>query len=218
MSSGGLDKKRGYDATRRRERAEVERGATRSRVIAAATKLFVANGYTGTTMAAIAREAGVALQSVYSAGRSKADLLHAAVERAVGGDEEEVMVHERPAFTRIAEVADPVEQIRRFVAVVIDIHQRSAGIQRAQIEAGAVDPLVHEWLTDAHHRRLATMVIGMEMLPADRLRHSVEECVDVMWALASPEVFDLLLRVRGWDWPKIHQWLEQAAIDLLLTD
>src|SRR4051812_44549341 len=111
MSSGDITERRPYDARRRRERAEEERRATRSRVIDAATRLFVANGYTGTTMAAIAREAGVAMQSVYSAGRSKADLLHAAVDRAVAGDDRDVLMHDRPSFTSIAAERDPVRQV-----------------------------------------------------------------------------------------------------------
>ncbi|HEX4175708.1 MAG TPA: helix-turn-helix domain-containing protein, partial [Acidimicrobiales bacterium] len=87
MSSGSARPKRQYDARRRRERAAEERRATRTKVLEAATRLFVAKGYTATTMADIAREAGVAMQSVYTAGRSKADLLSAAVERAVAGDD-----------------------------------------------------------------------------------------------------------------------------------
>src|SRR6187431_35432 len=97
-----IDPKRAYDATRRRERAEEERRATRRRVLDAAHRLFVANGYTETTMAGIAREAGVALQSVYKAGRSKAELLHMVVDRAVAGDDEAVMIADRAAFKAIA--------------------------------------------------------------------------------------------------------------------
>ena len=46
-----------------------ERQATQLRVVEAARGLFLTKGYVATTMAEIAREAGVALQSVYSAGQ-----------------------------------------------------------------------------------------------------------------------------------------------------
>jgi len=75
--------KRPYDARRRRERAEEERGATRRRVVEAARHLFLTRGYVATTVADIASEAGVALQSVYKAGQSKADLLHLVADIAV---------------------------------------------------------------------------------------------------------------------------------------
>ncbi|MDT4919818.1 MAG: hypothetical protein QOI15_720, partial [Pseudonocardiales bacterium] len=126
--------KRPYDARRRRARAEEERRATRGRVIEAATRLFVANGYTGTTMADIAREAGVAMQSVYTAGRSKADLLHAAVERAVAGDDADVLVHQRPVFAALAAEPDPARQVQLIADLICEIQQRSAPIQAAYRE------------------------------------------------------------------------------------
>src|SRR5262249_18350270 len=93
--------KRPYDARRRRQRAEQERRATRLRVIEAAHALFLDRGYVATTMADIAREAGVALQSVYKVGHSKADLLHEVRDLAVAGDDQQVMLLDRPEFTAI---------------------------------------------------------------------------------------------------------------------
>ena len=62
--------KRRYDTTGRRVRAE----ATRDRVVEAASRVFLARGYTGATIPAIAAEAGVALQTVYRAAPGKAGL------------------------------------------------------------------------------------------------------------------------------------------------
>ena len=93
--------RRRYDATSRRARAEGERRATRRRVVGAAHRLFVDKGYVATTIADIAEEAGVAIQSVYKAGKSKADLLHAAVDLAVAGDDEDVLLTDRPPFAAI---------------------------------------------------------------------------------------------------------------------
>lgn len=218
MSIPEAEKPRRYDATRRRERAEQERRATRARVIDAATKLFVSRGYTGTTMAAIAAEAGVAMQSVYSAGASKADLLHHAVDLAVAGDDEQMMVHERPMISAVAEESDPVVQVRMIANAIFIIHRRSAPIQRAQIEASAVDSTVRERREALQRGRLATIRYLVAMLPADRLRHSVDECADAVWSFASPEAIDLMIRVRGWDWDQIHEWLERSLMDLLLVD
>src|SRR5258708_34078955 len=58
--------KRSYDATRRAEAA----ARTRQSILEAARTLFAENGYSATSMAAIAQAAGVALDTVYaSAGR-----------------------------------------------------------------------------------------------------------------------------------------------------
>src|SRR5437588_10112945 len=87
LMSSTMTTKGSYDATRRRERAEEERRATRLRVVEAARRLFLARGYVATTVADIAKEAGVALQSVYNAGRSKADRLQHVPDLAVARDD-----------------------------------------------------------------------------------------------------------------------------------
>src|SRR5262245_53944821 len=104
--------KRGYDARRRRERADEERRATRRRVLDAATRLFVAKGYTATTVADIARGAGVAVQSVYKAGQSKAELLHAVVDLAVAGDDDDIKITDRATFAAISDEPDPRRQVQ----------------------------------------------------------------------------------------------------------
>ncbi|HEY1487863.1 MAG TPA: helix-turn-helix domain-containing protein [Micromonosporaceae bacterium] len=218
MSSDHGSGKRPYDSRRRRERAQEERRATRNRVLEAATRLFVANGYTGTTMADIAREAGVAMQSVYAAGRSKADLLHEAVDRAVAGDDQGILVQDRPTFTAIAAEPDPVRQLHLLADLICGIQARSAPIQAAYRQAAAIDSTVAASVEAAHRRRLEAFGAAIRMLPADRLRYSPQECVDTIWAVASSEVFLLLLNVRGWTWDDIRPWLARTFIDILLTE
>jgi AcrR family transcriptional regulator len=216
VSSAPAAPKRQYDARRRRERAAEERRATSNRVIEAATRLFVAKGYTATTMADIAREAGVAMQSVYTAGRSKADLLSAAVERAVAGDDEEIMIHDRPGYALVAEEPDPIRQMQMLASFACDIMERSEPMQVAYREAAAVDAKVAASVEDAHRRRRQTIGVVVDRLPADRLRHSPEECADTVWALASTETVQLLRTVLGWSWPEVRAWLARSFEDLLL--
>ena len=54
--------RRRYDSSRRRQQA----ADTRSDVLDAALKLFARDGWTTTTMAAIAREAGVSKETLYA--------------------------------------------------------------------------------------------------------------------------------------------------------
>jgi AcrR family transcriptional regulator len=217
MSTREGDAKRPYDARKRRQRAEQERRATRTRVIEAATRLFEANGYRGTTMADIAREAGVAMQSVYTAGRGKADLLNAAVGLAVAGDDEEVLVHDRPAFAAVAAEPDPVIQVGIIAELICQIQERSEPMQLAQREAAASDPAVATTLDSAHRLRLETIRAVIGMLPEDRLRSTPEASADTVWAVASAEVFLLLRRVRGWSWDEIRSWLSRVLVDALLV-
>lgn len=208
--------KRPYDARKRRERAEVERQATRARVIEAATRLFATNGYKGTTMADIARESGVAMQSVYTAGRSKAELLQAAVGRSVAGDDEEILVHERPAYVVMATESDAVHQVELLAEAICEIHERSEPMQAAQREAAVLDPVVAAGLETAHRQRWETFRAVVGRLPEARLRTSPDESADTAWAVASAEVFLLLRRGRGWSWDQIREWLAHTLVDLLL--
>ncbi len=148
--------KRPYDAKRRRERAEQERLATRERVVAAAQELFLERGYIATTMNDIAKTAGVALQSVYTAGRSKADLLHLVTDRVVAGDAPEVMLVERPEILAIGEAPTAERGVEILAGLIAATMERLAPVWIAYREAAAVDPKAAENLAAAHRRRRET--------------------------------------------------------------
>jgi len=209
--------KRPYDATRRRERAEEERRATRRRVIAAAQRLFVANGYTGTTMADIAGAAGVALQSVYTAGRSKAELLQLVVDVVVAGDDDDVMMSDRPSFAAIAADTDPERQVRMMAALIASIQERSAPVQSVFRQAAAVDDTIAASLDRELRRRHETFAVVIGMVPEDRLRRLREESTDIAWAIGSSEVYQLLRIRRGWDADHYREWLSRTLVEQLLS-
>jgi len=209
--------KRRYDARRRRERAEEERRATQLRVVEAARRLFLSKGYVATTMAEIAREAGVALQSVYSAGQSKADLLHLVTDLAVAGDDQQVMLLERPRYAAIADEPNPERQVLMSAALTAETMERLAPVWVAYREAAAVDAKAAANLVAAHHRRHQTFAGMIDMIPEQHLRRSHEEATDTAWAIASIDVFLLLRTIQGWDAQQYANWLGQTLTDLLLV-
>ena len=206
-----------YDARRRRARAEEERLATRRRVVEGARRLFLSRGYVATTMAEVAREAGVALQSVYKVGQSKADLLHLVTDLAVAGDDQDVMLLDRPSYQAIARLSSPEEQIRRSAALIAETMERLAPVWMAYREAAAVDTRAAANLVAAHQRRHITFTGMVRMLPEQRLRRPVEESVDTAWAIGSIDVFLLLRSVRGWDAAQYSEWLSRTLVELLLA-
>ncbi len=211
--------RRPYDATNRRKRAEEERRATRRRVISAAQRLFVAKGYTDTTMGDIAKTAGVALQSVYKAASSKADLLQLVVDAVVAGDDEDedVMMSDRPSFAAIADDADPEAQVRMMAALIASIQERSAPVQSVFRQAAAVDDTIAASLDRELRRRHESFAVLVGMIPEDRLRHSREESTDTAWAVGSSEVYQLLRIRRGWDADHYQEWLSRTLIEQLLS-
>jgi AcrR family transcriptional regulator len=209
--------KRPYDARRRRERAEEERRSTQRRVVEAARGLFLTKGYVATTMAEIAREAGVALQSVYSAGQSKADLLHLVTDLAVAGDDEDVMLLERPTYAAVAAESIPERQVEMIAALIAATMERVAPVWVAYREAAAVDPKAAANLAAAHQRRHETFAGIIGMVPEHRLRRSPEEATDTAWAIGSIDVFLLLRSIQGWDATEYATWLSQTLLVQLLV-
>src|SRR4051794_35794304 len=99
-------KTRRYDSPRRREQAE----ATRRQILAAAQRLFERDGYGATTMAAIAREAEVALKTVYVAFETKSGVLRALWNSALRGDRD-VPVVGQEWYREVLDEPDPEQQI-----------------------------------------------------------------------------------------------------------
>ena len=89
--------KRSYDASRRRAQAR----ATQREVLRAAHDLFVQQGYGRTTIAQVAERAGVSTETIYATFKNKATLLHRTWDVTIGGDDEEVVFHERPEIQAI---------------------------------------------------------------------------------------------------------------------
>ena len=99
--------------------------ATRARIITSAYALFCESGYRGTTMESIADRAGVAVQTVYFAFRTKDDLLQAVYEWAVLGDEGKPPPMQDWNVTALAG-SDARDAIPAIVAGIATIHARVA--------------------------------------------------------------------------------------------
>src|ERR1700684_4541555 len=89
----------GQEASRRPYRSSVREAQacrTRPLTLERATRMFCVHGYAGTPVAAVAAAAGVSVASVELAFPTKPDLLKAAIDVAIAGDDETMPVLERP--------------------------------------------------------------------------------------------------------------------------
>ena len=161
-------------------------------------------------MTDIAREAGVALQSVYAAGRSKADLLHLVTDIAVAGDDEDIMYVDRPNVAALVAVTDVHEQVRLFAMLTAATLERLAPVWLAYREAAAVDTKAAANLEAAHRRRRETFGTIVAMLDESSLRLSHDETADTAWAIGSIDVFLLLRTVLEWDTDRYAEWLRRT--------
>ena len=92
--------------------------------MAAAGQRFVEAGYAATTIADVARAAGVAVQTVYSAVGGKADLLVEVVNRTIAGDDRDVVLLDREWMAALRAEPDPRRQVRVFADEMTSIGAR----------------------------------------------------------------------------------------------
>ena len=211
--------RRRYNATRRQAQA----AQTRQDILAAAHQLFLARGYAGTTLAAIAQAAGVVVETIYRAYGSKAELFKTVVRAAVAGGAARAQVppEQRPAIQAVIAETDPHRQLELYAATQPGIHARAGPLLRVLIGAAATDPELAELWTQIEDERLAGMGRFAQLL-ADRgvLRAglSVQEARDLLWTLNALTVHDLLVLRCGWSPERYRDWLAGALARELLPD
>src|SRR6476661_7885074 len=107
-------------------RSRTRRGdETRRRVEEAAGRLFAEHGYQPTTMQAIADAAGVHVQTIYLAYRTKAAVLAAAATRLVAGDGDPQSHPSARRWSRqIQATAEPREKLRLYVRHIREVTPR----------------------------------------------------------------------------------------------
>lgn len=180
---------------------------TRQTVLAAAARLFIEHGWAATTLAAVAAEAGTAVETVYSAFGSKSGLLIAAIDAAIVGDDDDTPLVERPEFTSLG-AGTHSERMVAAARIITRALVHAVPLMGALREASASDPASRvRWEAYETDRRgviLAGLALITEKQPPEIL-------VDSIWALASPEVFAKLTDERDWTVDRYEQWLVQAA-------
>jgi AcrR family transcriptional regulator len=192
---------------------------TRAAVIDAARSLFLDQGYTATTIEAISRRSGTPQATIYRLFASKVGILRAVLDTSIAGDDEPVEMLDRPQVRELLADTDPRDQLRRFGALLRDVMARTAPVHRLVGEAARSDPDAAAMLTDiARQRHEGQRRIARSLARAGALRPGVRErdAADVIHALASPEIYCLLVLDRGWSDERYQQWVTTTLSDQLL--
>src|SRR3954451_3237069 len=131
---------RRYDSRRRAEQARQNRQAG----LEAAQRRFVDRGYAATTLAEVAADAGVSVETVYKAFSNKAGVLKALFDRSVTGDDQPVPMEDRDVIGAIVEEPDAVRKVERYFDHLASAMPRSAPIQLLARDAAAADSAAAE--------------------------------------------------------------------------
>lgn len=213
----GVPGARRYDASRRAQAA----AQTRARIRAAASALFVEQGYVATTVRDIARAAGVGERTVYAAFPGKADLFRHVLDVATVGDEEPVGVASRPEVQDAMRQADARTAISQSIDYTVALFERAGDLIMVTVQAADADPDMRA-AADAgsHATRQLWRTLGQALHDAGALRPGLTEQTagDILYALASPHTHQLLRRHCGWTTERYHAWLTDAVTQQLLAD
>lgn len=187
--------KRRYRSERRSEQAS----ETRRRIIRVAHDLFVRHGYGLTTIADVARGAGVAVETVYAAYRNKPTLLRHVWYATFRGDEEDIRLLDRPEIRAVLAEPNLATRLRAHAVVITPVLRRITPLFRALQGAATSEPAAAAMLAEYDERRLDAAGHYARMAVATgQLAVSVEECRDVLAATMDGALWHRLVQERGW--------------------
>lgn len=185
---------------RREQRAR----ATRGRIVARATDLFLEQGYTATTVDAIATAAGVATATVYQAFGTKAAVLAAALDESIVGDADEAPLLDREWVTDAREERDPEQRLAIVVANAAKIAARTAPLKDVMRDAAATEPAIRDLLTRDDARRLQTQHELVQIAVGD---DPSEADLAAFFLLVNSHSYLLASRHLGWSETRWRRWL-----------
>ena len=206
-------KPRRYDARRRREQARRNQLA----IIDAARTRFLKDGYSATTIASVATDAGASVDTIYKTFGGKAGLLRAVCEDALTGVGP-VPAEQRSDAMQEAE-RDPARMLRNLGTLTTEVAPRIAPLLLLLSAAAEGDPALAELRADLDAARLARMAkVARALAAKTQLREgrSVREAADIMWTYSSPELYQLLVVSRGWSAARYGRFVGDALVDGLL--
>ena len=208
-----VKRSRKYDSTRRQEQARL----TRREILRAAYDLFVEQGYARTTIADVAREAGVSAETVYSAFGNKRTLLHRAWDVTVGGDDEDILFHERPEVVAIRNEPDLAKRLALHAAFATKTARRITPLLLAMQAAAGAEASAADMLAEVGRQRLAGLTImAKEAAQTGQLAVSEDQCRDFLWAMTDGTLWHRLVNERGWPEDQYVEWLASMWVSVLV--
>lgn len=189
---------------------------TRRRLIDAAFASFASRGYQVTTMAAVAREAGVAEQTMYFSFGSKAGLLREVMIARRGPAGGPTRVADQAWMNDVLGASDP----RRSLAIIAEhgteIFRQLAPIADAMTAAGLADPDVAAFLETVGSERRTGMARVIAAIAAHGpLAVSEQHANDVLDVVQSMATYNAFVRDCGWTTEQYKAWAYRTLTHML---
>lgn len=207
--------KRPYSSVVRDEQAS----RTRTRILDAASELFLERGYARTTVQDLADRADVARDTVHAVFGAKARVLTALIDSRLVPDGGVANVAETPGAQSIKDEVDPRRQIELFATWIAELSTRLRPVFEILRTASAVEPDMAAVFAEMDRFRLKNMRTYAQWIAARApLRVSTKRAAEIIWALASPDVARMLCDELGWTEDEHARWLADTLSRALLSD
>jgi AcrR family transcriptional regulator len=154
----------------------------------------------------VAREAGVATETVYAHFSSKTGLFQRAMDVAVVGDDGPLALADRPEFAAMAQ-GTRAERIAAAAMLQTQINQRTSGFAKALREAAPTDEVIAKMLKDTRERSREDTATGAEAVMS---RKPTRRERDGLCAVLSVEVYLLLVEESGWSIGEYKAWITEV--------
>jgi AcrR family transcriptional regulator len=190
---------------------------TRTRILDAASALFLERGYARTTMKDIADLAGVARDTIHAVFGSKARVLTALIDLRLVPDDSVANVTQRPDAQAIKDEVDLRKQIELFASFITGISTHLRPVFEILRTASAVEPEMAAVFEEMDRFRMKNMQTYASWIAArGPLRVGTRRAGEIIWALASPDVGRMLCDELGWTQRQHARWLSDTLIRTLL--
>jgi AcrR family transcriptional regulator len=189
---------------------QAQTALTERRIVAAATDLFLADGYVATTLEAVARRARVAARTVYVRFGTKAALFKRVIDVAVVGDTEPVDVLGRTWMIEAMTGRTLAGRIAGGAAVGRQIMERTGALFAVAQQAAAVEPLIAGyWQQGREQTRHAQQVFWTRVADDGLLPPGTDLTwlIDTATVIAAAETYLLVTRMLGWDLDTYQAWV-----------
>ena len=180
--------------------------ATRRKILDAAMRLFLEYGFGKVTVVEIAKEAAVALPTLYANIGGKATILSTLIDEAVT----DPIVDE--TFSAILDSHSTRGVIEAAAHGTRVFNERSRDIMQVMKAAAAIDGTAGDMLlrtSEVYQRRLSRVAQTLRKLHDTGLTN--KEATDVLWFYFGQDAWHVLVAQRHWGWDKAERWLAAQA-------
>jgi AcrR family transcriptional regulator len=205
-----------YDNRQRQETART----TRARIVEAAKTSFLDRGFAGTTIRQVAQEAGVSQETIYKTFGGKAALLKSVYDVSLAGDDEEIPLAQRPEAIAVRDAPSPAAAATAYAELAQLISGRVDPLLRVLLGARDTDEALAEFArTTDQERHVGSSFYVRHWEGTGWLRDdiTIDQAIDTVWALNSPQTRWLLLD-HGWSDEQYTRWLAGLIRRAIFTD